>query len=377
MATEDTTSLNNEEEAQPKKKKKHSIVFRIVSVIVLLGIVILVSEGYYYYRCTQPMSSQSETVEFAVPDGATIASVSEDLQSAGLIRNAKIGYYFAKLNGYSNLYAGKFNLDKSMTLDTIYQTLNDQSAAISDASVTIIEGDWAKDVAAKIAAVTDVSADDLMNLWNNADWIRSEMSKYPFLTEDMFADGVRCYLEGYLAPDTYSFKQDSTAEEITEKILDQTNAVYSQYKDQFAASGYTIHQIYTLASIVQYEGGSQDEEVLKNIASVFYNRLNADMPLQSSVTVCYAIDYDKQTDNWQSCEVNSDFDSPYNTYQHDGLPPGAIENAGTAALEAVLNPNQTDYYYFMADVYGDGTVYFARTLDEHNANVNKYLYGNS
>ena len=101
------------------------------------------------------------------------------------------------------------------------------------------------------------------------------------------------------------------------------------------------------------------------------------MPLQSSVTVCYAIDYDKQTDNWQSCEVNSDFDSPYNTYQHDGLPPGAIENAGTAALEAVLNPNQTDYYYFMADVYGDGTVYFARTLDEHNANVNKYLYGNS
>ena len=96
------------------------------------------------------------------------------------------------------------------------------------------------------------------------------------------------------------------------------------------------------------------------------------MPLQSSVTVCYALDI-TQDDNWQACEMNPTFDSPYNTYMYGGLPPGPIENPGSEAINAVLNPAKHDYYFFMADVYGDGTVYYAKTLEEHEANVDKYL----
>lgn len=356
-------------------RKKHSIVQRVVLVIIILLLAVLAFDGWYIMQCLKPVSSQSEKVVFTVDEGSTLRSVSDSLAQAGIIRSGQIGYYYAKIEGYSDIKAGDFELDKSWDLAAIYGTLNSSEAAGADTvSVTIIDGDWAKHIAANIASVTNVSSDELMALWNNQDYIRSLMPKYPFLTEDMFQDGVRCYMEGYLAPDTYQFRKETTAQEITEKILDQTLAVYNQYADQFGNTGLSVHQVFTLASIVQYEGTS-DPEVLKNIASVFYNRLHSGMNLGSSVTVCYAIDYDRDTDNWQSCEVNTDFDSPYNTYLHTGLPPGAITSFSPAALDAVLNPNQTNYYYFMADVYGDGTVYFSETLEQHDALVAQYLGG--
>jgi UPF0755 protein len=196
------------------------------------------------------------------------------------------------------------------------------------------------------------------------------MEKYPFLTEEIFRDNIRYRLEGYLAPNTYQFFHETDAKTVTEKILDQQLVVYNTYKDQIEASGHSIHEIYTLASIVQYESGKPDD--MKMIAGVFLNRLKDGWPLQSSVTVCYAMDEDNG-ENWLACEAsaNAEFDSPYNTYKYPGLPPGPIVNPGAEAIEAVLNPTESDYYYFMADV-STGQVYYAKTLDEHNANVAKY-----
>ena len=154
-------------------------------------------------------------------------------------------------------------------------------------------------------------------------------------------------------------------------MLDQTKVVYEANKDAIAKSKLSIHQLYTLVSIVQYEGGG-DETTLRTIAGVFYNRLNQGMLLQSSVTVCYAIDFDRQTDKWQACEVNAEFDSPYNTYLHKGLPPGPIENPGEKVVKAVLNPIETDYLYFVADTK-TGEVFFAKTLTEHNQNVKDHV----
>lgn len=357
-----------------KKKKHFQLVPCIVSILVVLIIGIIGFDVYYWFQCQKPVSYSSEEVTFVVEQGSSLKSVSNQLAEEGLIRNNKVGYYFAKLNSYGDLKAGTFTLDKSMDMDTIYKTLNSIDAASNGVSVTIIEGDWAKDIANKISNATNVSYDDLMALWNNADWIRSQMSDYPFLTEEMLNENVRCYLEGYLCPNTYDFKKETTAEEVTKTILDQTLVEFNKYKDLFDASSLSIHQIYTLASIVQYEGTGNMED-LKNIASVFYNRLEAGMSLQSSVTVCYALDFDKDADNWQACEVNTDIASPYNTYANTGLPPGPIDNTGVAALEAVLSPNSTNYLYFIGNVCntGDQDIYFAETYDEHQENINKYL----
>ena len=124
----------------------------------------------------------------------------------------------------------------------------------------------------------------------------------------------------------------------------------------------------TLASMVQFEGKTAGD--MRTIAGVFQNRIDQHYRLQSSVTVCYAL---YEYDSWLDCEMNADIDSPFNTYVIDGYPIGPIDNPGLDAIKAVLEPEQTDYMYFIADVYGDGTVYFASTYEEHCENIDKYL----
>ena len=132
----------------------------------------------------------------------------------------------------------------------------------------------------------------------------------------------------------------------------------------------SLHELITLASIVQYEAATSED--MQRIAGVFYNRLKADMPLQSTVTVCYALydDLDRSdTDSWKACEASTDIDSPYNTYLHSGLPVGPILNPGEEAIEAVLHPENNDYLFFIADINGvkgeAGKVYYSRTYEEH------------
>ena len=364
-----------EKAIRSKKKQKTPIAQKIVSIILLILVILLAIGVFTLYSGLQPVSKTSEEVPFMIEDGETVKTVAQKLQKEGIIRNADVAITYAKLLNLTDVKQGLFTLDKSWDIKQMFTYLNDQNAAGKDqVAVTVIEGDWAKDAAKKFEKVTNVSSDDLLTLWNNKDWITSKMEKYPFLTQDIFKDGVRIYLEGYLAPDTYYINKKTTAEEITTKLLDQSLKVYEKYKDAIANSGHSIAEIYTMASIIQYEAGTNPDDLAK-VASVFYNRLKQGMKLQSSVTVCYAIDFDKQEDNWQSCEVNPDYDSPYNTYTHDGLTPGPIENPGEAALKAAIEPADTNYLYFMAEVCpgGDGTVHYAETVNEHNANVAKYL----
>lgn len=360
---------------EDRKRRRVPVFVWIVLALILILCAVLGGAFWYYKNAQKAVQTNGEAVVFTVNQGDTVQDVTENLAEAGIIRNAKMAYYYVRANGLSNIVAGDFNLDKSWDVKTIFTYLNDPLAVIQDnVRFTIVEGDWAKHVAQSIAYATDLEAADLIALWNNKDWIRSIMPDYPFLTEEIFNDGVRIYLEGYLTPDTYEVKRDCTAEEATTTILDETLNIYNKYKDDIAnnAEGMSIHEIYTLASIVQYEAGTH-KETQELVSSVFINRLAWDYPLQSSVTVCYAIDYDKNVDNWTACEVNTDFDDPYNTYMYPGLTPGPIENPGIDALDSVLHAPETEYFFFMADVCGDGTVYFAENENEHYANVAKYL----
>ena len=371
--TESQLVYEDEHVKKPRRKRRrHSLVHTLVVILLCVGIVLLGLGCYGIWADLQPSSFSGGQVVVTVSEGESMKSVLARLEEANVIRNDQLAYLYAKLKKYNSYMAGDHVFSSDMTLDQVFEELSKTTINENTARVTIIEGDWAKDIAARFASVTNVSEDELLALWNNADWIRSQMATYPFLTEEMFADGVRIYLEGYLAPDTYEIYRETSAEDITLKLLDQSLAVYKGYEQAISASGRSIHEIYTMASILQYEAGTNPDDLAK-VASVFYNRLQAGMNLGSSVTVCYAIDFEKQTDGWQACEMNSDFESPYNTYMYGGLPPGAIENAGSLAINAAINPAQTDYYYFMADVCGDGTVHYASTLEEHNANVDRYL----
>lgn len=361
--------------AKKRRRKRRRLRVGILLIIILIPLLLLAGTGYFYYTSnTEAVQKESEYVTITIDSGTTFTGAMDVLKDAGLIKDTTVAKIYAKSNDLTSVKSGEYELNKNWDLDTVLKYVNDASNTIQNTPrVTIIEGDWAKDIARKIADKTSVTAEELLNLWNDEGYVRSLMGKYPFLTEEMFNPNVRILLEGYLAPNTYEFFADTTPEDVTEKILDQTLAVYKQFESQMKSSKLSIHQLYTLASIVQYEAGNEKD--MKMIAGVFYNRMGIDMPLQSSVTVCYAIDKD-QDDDWRACEVLNDNIpySPYNTYQNTGLPPGAILNPGVKAIEAVLNPTQSDYYFFMADVYGDGTVYYAKTLEEHNRNCAKYLH---
>jgi UPF0755 protein len=358
------------------KKRKRRINYKNILILVFLLLLLVGGGSFFYYdNSLKPISKNSMTGSFVIEGGQSMKTVLKNLKNEGFIKDDFTALVFAKTNALTSVKKGEYTLDKNWNVKTILEYLNDsKSANVDDSRITIIEGDWAKHIAQKVASSTNVSEEELLSLWNNVDYIKSIMGKYPFLTDDIFNENSRYYLEGYLFPNTYDFFKETTAQDVTEKILDQTLVIYNKYKSDFdrvmQERGMTLHQLFTLASIVQYEASSSED--MKMIAGVFYNRLNEGMMLQSSVTVCYAIDIDKG-DDWMKCEVNPSFDSPYNTYKFTGLPPGPILNPGEAAIEATLNPTGSSYYYFMADVYGDGKVYYTETYAEHQKNVNKYL----
>jgi UPF0755 protein len=178
-------------------------------------------------------------------------------------------------------------------------------------------------------------------------------------------------LEGFLSPDTYELSRTITLEGFIRETLDRTQAgLTPELQAGFSARGLDIYQAVTLASIVEREAVQDGEMPL--IASVFYNRLAAGIKLDTDPTVQYAIGFNPEQDTWWTNPLsrhNLDFDSPYNTYLYPGLPPGPICNPGTAALQAVANPEESPYYYFRAACDGSGRHVFSTTFEEHLGNA--------
>ncbi len=348
------------------KMKKSKFLLYLISILVLL-----IGGSFIYFNNQLQATNLRDGVLFSIESGESASSVINRLEDEKLIKSADVGKIFLRINNQYSFKAGTYELNGYMNLDDIFELISNSSMAMNDdVVITFIEGDWVKHIAEKIEENLDVTADELLTLWNDEQYIRSLMVDYPFITEDIFNEESRYYLEGYLMPDTYYFAKESDADVITRRILDQSLNVYDKYKVDIDNSGFSIHEVYTLASIVQYEAASVED--MKMISGVFLNRIEISMPLESSVTVCYAIDIDKDGD-WRDCETNPDFDSAYNTYKVGGLPPGPILNAGEDAIASVLYPTESNYYFFLADVYGDGTVYYSENYQQHLEYKRKYL----
>lgn len=341
---------------------------------LLLGFGALVIVGglgtYFFYQTSlAPLQSTSEPVDFVVAKGETVGSVITRLKELNLIKNEFMAKVAVKLQGLQHLKRGGFVLDRSWSTTEILKRLNDlPDDNQNTVTITFQEGLWARDFANLLAQHTNVGKTELLNLWNDPVYLATLIEKYEFLTNDILNKQLKVNLEGYLAPNTYEFYQVTTAEAITERLLDQTKIIYDKYRDLFQASSYSIHELFTLASITQFEAGTAADDPI--IAGIWYNRLKSNMPLQSSVTVCYAL-YDYKT--WQECERNTRYESPFNTYKYAGIPPGPVAAPGETAILAVLKPQKTDYYYFIAAVYTDGKIHYAKTYREHEANIAKYL----
>lgn len=348
--------------------KKNKILISIF-VIVILIIIGLFSCFLFYKSNLKAVSNQQEEVVFEVKQGQLQESVLQSLKENELIRNVDIAKIYMKLHGLSDIKYGIFTLDRSWSTEKIIESLNDATMAKQDeVMITFKEGIWAKDIAKELENKLGVSQKDLLALWNDSTYLQSLIKKYDFLTDDILHNETKVKLEGFLFPETYVFRKDASLEEITETFLNHFQLVYERNKDSFEGNDKSIYEIITLASMVQYEASTIKDMGL--VAGVFENRLAKGMKLESSVTVCYSL-YDELTSG-EDCEIQYLIESPYNTYIHEGLPIGPILNPGEDAIKATLTPTKNDYLYFVADIYGDGSVYYAKTYDEQLKNQEKF-----
>jgi len=328
----------------------------------LMIIIICAGVATFVFIMLQPVNQVKENQYFTIEYGSTKTDVVWELADEGLIKSYDIAKLYVKYVSDANFLAGTYQVKDSMsTLELIDYLSNEDNIIYDTVDIRIIEGTWLEEIADKVSAETAVTKDELLRYWKDPDVFSELMEDYPFLTAEAMNSDVRYYFEGYLFPDTYTFLVTSNAEQVTRKMLDRTLVMYEKYQDKFAASKYSIHQLFTLASIVQFEAGVPS--IMKTVASVFYNRLARNYRLESSVTVCYAIG-----EKGNVCELTTSNEksknNPYNTYYHAGLTPGPITSSGEDAFVAVLEPDNTDYMFFLAK---DGTVYFSRTYEEHCA----------
>ncbi len=312
-----------------------------------------------------PVSSDPTRVLFVVEPGQSATEIGEALARAGLVRNANAFRSAVRARGAeSRIAAGEYELSPSMRPSEIVAILAEGRQATI--VLTVPEGRRLAEIADLVALRTPITREAFLAELDVARW----SDRYEFLR----GNPAPASLEGYLFPDTYRLPRSVTAAGIVERMLDTFGRrVPVELRARAADVDLTFHQVLTLASIVEREAVLAEERPL--IAGVYLNRLRAGMRLQADPTVQFGLlgpgaavrpangGYWKQDLSLADLEVVS----PYNTYARAGLPPGPICNPGLASIQAVLEPNEHDYFYFVARE--DGSHAFARTLAEHNANV--------
>lgn len=356
-----------------KRKEEGKTVRKIVgitSLVIVAVLAIVVLSGYFYIKSAlEPVDPNSTTeIEVEIPIGSSLTTIASILQENGVIKDARIFKYYTKFKNESQFQAGNYTLTQSMTLDEIIESLKTGKVYRKPIfTMTIPEGLTLEQIANIVENNTNYTKDEFMAKVTDAEFIENMMGTYPeVITEEVLEGNVRYALEGYLYPATYSFyEEDPTLDEIITTMISQTKDIVLGYSSLLEEKQMTVHELLTFASLLEEEATAQTDR--ETIASVFYNRLELDMPLQTDPTVLYALGSHKDRVLYEDLKV----ESPYNTYEVTGLPPGPIANAGKTSIEAVLNPTDTDYLYFLADP--EGVNHFAKTYEEHLQNIETYL----
>jgi UPF0755 protein len=332
--------------------------------VLLLILVLLLAAGgagaWILYCITKPYQGfPSEGVFVTVPHGASQRGVARLLERNGVVRSSLAFEIYARRHPKRTLEAGEYFFDKPLTGRDVFWKL--AKGDVYKIPFTVREGETIYDIAHDLETGHFLSADDFLKAATD-----------PMLVRDIAPHALT--LEGFLFPATYELPRHPVAVELTA-------AMVKKFKEQWAhisqatpggdpsgvANGYPVSSTVTLASLVERETPKKDERPL--VAGVFENRLKKDMMLQCDPTVIYVLE---QEGRYNGTLTGADLHvhSPYNTYEHTGLPPGPIGNPGEASLRAALQPAQTDYLYFVANT--EGGHFFGATLEEHNRNVTKY-----
>lgn len=327
---------------------------------LLVTFLILVSVYSLIKSLLLPVGSSDKTgqVQITIPSNTTSANIAKALSENKLIKSSFAFVLYTRLKGLdSRLKAGDYLFKFNQSTPEIINQL--VAGKETYHKVTIPEGYNIKQIADLLNNEEIISKETFYNEINSGTF------DYDFLTD--YPD-VQNKLEGYLFPDTYYFNKGTSAHGMIDMMLHRFAEKMQtlNYQQRVQKEGFTLHQAVTIASMVEREARSAKERPI--IAGVIQNRLRRNMPLQVDATIQFALGRQEPKVYYKDLEI----DSPYNTYRNTGLPPGPIASPGEESLLAVVSPIKTDYLYYVAK--SDGSHAFAKTLQEHIANMNKYQH---
>lgn len=367
ISQQEGTAAPKKKKNKKKKRKKSSVFSALIITFVVLVVSVLISALVMTFgRDLLGINNDTKTRIVNIPTGANTSEISEILKEEGIINHPKLFVFFAGRSDKDGQFtAGEHELRPDMAYETIFEEL--ASPAMNEAGTVKLafpEGITLREAADMLESTGVCKADEFINFFNkDARYGYSYETYLPsFVNEKFYA------MEGYLFPDTYIFYEDMDVDLVCQKILENFNSkITPEYYERMEELDLTLDQMLTLASMIQAEAGTVEQ--MSKISSVFWNRLNnsTEYPkLQSDPTKNYVEDVIKPNIKNGDPEAFNTYD----TYESNGLPPGAICNPGLDAIRAALYPADTDYYYFYSNLATRET-YFSRTYEEHQAVINR------
>lgn len=346
------------------------IVWWIVGIILTL-LVVVIFMGYRYVKSAMgPVNANSNAqVTVSIPVGSTNKEIAQILADKKVIKSAMVFNYYIKAHSLSGFQAGEYTLKPSMTLAKVVDAMRTDTAnAKPVAQVLVREGVTIEEIAASMKKYTkkdpNLTKQKFMKAIKSKKLFKTLLKQYPkLLTDASKAKGVRYRLEGYLFPATYDVSKNMSAEQLVTEMVAKSDTSLSGLYKTMDDKHMSVQETLTMASLVEREGVTATSR--RKIAGVFYNRNSIKMPLQSDISVMYALNTHKTHLSLKDVQVKS----PYNLYKNAGFGPGPFNQPSLNSIQATLNPadREEGYLYFIANLK-TGKILFARTLAQHELN---------
>jgi len=328
-------------------------------VIALTSVILIGFIGIFIFTQIGPNNKNNKKdIIVDIPLGSTVSKISDILYENNLIKNKTLFKVVSKVSKKApDIKAGKYLINQTYSNNDIINLLASGKIYQDGIKITIQEGSTSKEIIDTLVSKKLGNKEDYEELIQNP---KEFYDKFSYLKEDDITS-----LEGFLYPETYYFDENASEKEILSKMLSTFNKIYSdKLREKQKELNMTIQQVVNLASIVEKEAVLDEDRPI--IASVFYNRLERDMPLQSDATIQYIFKERKKIVTYNDLKI----DSPYNSYRNKGLPPTPIANPGVKSIEATLYPDDTKYIYFVAKINGGNN--YSIEYKDHLKNVKEY-----
>lgn len=355
-----------------KRKKQNKDIVNLKNSFLFLGIIFFVF-FFSYLRAVNSPAGIDQKRGFIIERGQNVSSISEDLYKEGLIRSKFFFKVYLKLFKDDLVFReGSYILNYNMSAKEIATEFSKSKTLKPEKEIRFIEGWTLRDYAKILEEKEFFSSNNFFELTGEPilgykSGSSVELKDYSELFDFLADKPDERGLEGYLFPDTYRFFEDSSADDVVVKMLDNFDQKLSaEMKQEIKRQGKTVYEIITMASIVEKE--VQSEKDMKMVSGIFWNRIKNGQALESCATLAYILGVNKAQYSFEDTRVPSS----YNTYINKGLPPGPISNPGVKAIEAAIYPEKNNYNYFLSRPDNKETI-FSKTYDEHISNKNKYL----